>query len=138
MLWSNRSWLPESRLCDIKYEVQQQLSGKEALRGSAEAEAFPGPVVELVCDGASVGGFDGLRLELADDGEACLTVDEREQIVLVRYRARWRLIALDLSIDRATMPAQGPSDRRWPGSLPLQGRERMSLYRGELVVGPHE
>ena len=56
----------------------------------------------------------------------------------MRYRARWRLIALDLSIDRAAMPAQGPSDRRWPESLPLQGRERMSLYRGELVVGPHE
>ena len=39
---------------------------------------FLGLLFELVCDGASVGGFDGLRLELADDGEACLTVDERE------------------------------------------------------------
>jgi len=85
-----------------------------------------------------VRSLDGSSGEFADDGEACLTVDEREQIALVRYRARWRLIALDLSIDRAAMPGQGPSDRRWPGSLPLQGRERMSLYRGELVAGPRE
>jgi len=44
----------------------------------------------------------------------------------------------DLTTDGATMPAQSPRDRCRPQSLFLQRCEGISLFRGELVVGPHE
>jgi len=47
-------------------------------------------------------------------------------------------ITLEFPVDRAAMATQGVSDRRRPESLFPQGRERISLFRGELVVGPHE